>query len=796
MAVRVSPISNIQERDLSYLPQAITEIPYMYVGLFEKGKAFVPQYFNLYENYVVEHGVPTSDHKIGYAVKGRMDNGGNVATVRILGQYGYVPKTGYAITGDGKILGVIRGDETLSISAGSVVSALHLGVSSGVSSTSAYFRSLSLLPSQTINYLKNIISSVAHRPTTQANNYTLKLANNNASIYVERLFQWHIDTLASSASVGIVALTALNSYMSSYSNSYTPTIVSQPVNGQVFDLFKINTVSDGKSSVKLKVGFDNINDKNGTFSMFVRDWNDTDKNPTFLETWNNLSLNPESERYIGEVLGNSIITVAGDGTVSEIGDFPNKSKYIYLTELNDVLPEGITAVPGGFAGYRGYGDSTLSLYEPTLPLKRNQYDTSGQVLPSVFPGVDFTKANVYDFLPKRPINMVQGSLSTYKGFLLYDGLESSSLSAQFLGMNPGAYGSSNYNSSTYVASTTGAYISASNNIVASNKFIVAVMGGFDGLNEEKEISERLDFANKVSGSTTVPTANALESMGYLDFKLAIDAIESPDFVDYKLLFTPSITNRQSIQYAFSMIEARADAFYVPDMVSATADDTALISEAELYDTSYGAVYYPGIKQRDTSSGKYQWYNSSIILSEVMAYNDSVAYPWYAAAGYKRGVVKNAYMAYKTLNKTQRDNLYSNRINAIATFKSQGQNVIVVWGNRTLQKKSSALSDVNIRRMIIEARKFVSSVANRLLFEPNDIELMDQFKRTTTPYFENVKALRGLQDFRVVMDSSTTSPDDRDNNRLNGSIILKPTKSTEEINIGFIITKQSANFDDL
>lgn len=796
MAVRVSPIVNVQEQDLSYLPQAIQEIPYMYVGLFEKGKAFVPQYFNIYENYMAEHGSPSVNFPISFAIKGRMDNGGNVATVRVLGRSGYIPKIGYAITANNVLVGILRSDETLSISAGAVVSSFKLGLSIGISSTSGYFTNLSLVTSDTINYLKNVISSVPYSPTTKDNNFTLSQLNSNNQLYVERLYQWHVNALATSASIGLVALTALNSYLTSYSNSYTPMVVSQPVNGQVYNLFKINTVNDGKSSVKLKVGIDNINDKTGTFSLFVRDWNDTDKNPIFLETWNNLSMNPASERYIGTVVGDSIITVNGDGSTSEIGNYPNKSKYIYLTELNSILPEGVTAVPSGFKGYRGYGDATLAIYDPALPIKRNQYTSTGQVTRNTFPGIDFTKSNIYDFLLMKPINMAQGAQASYKGFLLYDGIENTALSAEYYGMNPGSYNDANYLSSTYVASTTGTYVDEGNNIVASNKFIMAVFGGFDGLSEELRIDERLDFENKVSGTTVVATADPVESMGYLDFKLGIDAIESPEFVDFKLLFTPDITNRQAIQYAFEMIEARGDAFYIPDMVSATADSSALISETDLYDTSYGAVYYPGIKKRDEASGQYKWLKTSIIMSEVFAYNDSVAFPWYAAAGLNRGVVKDAYIAYKKLKKTTRDSLYANRINPIATFASQGQNQIVVWGNRTLQKSQSALSDVNIRRMIIEARKFVTTIAYRLLFEPIDQEIFDQFKRLTEPYFENVRALRGLIEFRVKMDETTTTPDDIDNNRINGKIIIKPTKSAEEINIGFIITRQDANFDNI
>lgn len=795
MATRVSPIVNIQEIDLSYLPQAIAQIPYMYVGQFEKGQAFVPKYFDTYEDYEAEYGRPSSDFKIGYGVQSRMDNGGNVAVVRVLGQSGYVPKNGYALTADGNIVGYIRSNESLSIQSGGVLSAFDLGVSVGVSSTSGYFTNLSLLSTDSQNYIKNIISSTPNSPTTKSNNFTLKTLNSNAEIYVERLYNWDVNVITGGSAVGLVALTASNSYIDSYSNSKTPTIVSQPVNGQVYDLFKINTISDGKSSVKYKVGFSNINDKSGTFSLFVRQWNDTDKSPVYLETWNNLSLNPESDRFIGKVIGNSTYSFSSDGFIMEDGDYPNKSKYIYLTNVNEVLPESVTAVPGGFKGYIGYGDSALGLYECEIPLKRNQYNSSNQVLNSIFPGVDFTKSGIFDFLPKKPVNMVAGSDTVYKGFLLYDGIENTSLSAEFYGMSNASYGSGTYGSMTYSPSTTASYIS-NNSVLAGDKFILALEGGFDGLNDEVTVDQKLDFDNKLDGSALIPTSSEVESVGYLDFKKAIDVISSPDYVDYKLLFTTGVTNRTAIQYAFSMVENRADVFYVPDMVSVTADESELKSETELYDTSYGAVYYPSVKKRDISTGKYLWYDTSIILSEIFAYNDRIAYPWFAAAGFNRGIVKDAYKAYKPLSKPLRDDLYSNRINPIATFNSQGLNNVVVWGNRTLQKADSALSDVNIRRLIIEARKFVSSVATRILFDPIDLNSFDAFKRTTNPYFETIKSLRGLKEFKVVMDSSTTTPDDEDANRINGRIIIKPTKAAEEININFAITRQEANFDEL
>ncbi len=776
MQTRISPIVNVFEKDLSYIPQAVVEVPYMYVNLFEAGKAFVPRFFDTYQDYVAEFGNPSSEYKTGYAVQSAMNNGKNVAIVRILGQNGYIASNAYALTAGNTILGIIRTNMTATVATGGTISSFTLNVDS------AQFKNLSLVKTDNNNYIANIISSTPNVKSTSANNFTLQSATVSGGVYISNLYQFYIDTL-SAVPVGLVSIPSASSFMTNYSNSKSTTIVSNVYNGQTYDLFTINTVADGNESVYYKIAITNINTNSGRFNLLVRDFNDTDKNPVILEQWNDLSLDPTNESFIGSIIGNSIFTVNSDGSISEMGDYPNQSKYIYLTNINTVLPSSITATPGGFKGFVGTNGSGVS--EPAVPIKRNQLDNSGIVNKKISFGIDFSTSNVSDFLKKKSIGLTNGTTTAYKGFLLYDNIEATPLSANYYGTSTGNYNSTAYNSSTY--------ISATSSFVALDNFVVAVAGGFDGFDEEVTTPNKLKFAIQNNGGSLVSTNNVLNSIGYSDFKLAVDVISDVDYVDFKLLFTPSIYQTEAINYALSMVENRGDAFYVPDLISATGDQDTIISYVDNYDSSYAGVFYPGIKQKDTNTGVYNWLDTSIVMSEVFSYNDNVAYPWYAAAGINRGSLDSAYIAYKKLTKTDRDLLYSNNINPIATFSSNGQQTISVFGNATLQKQRSALSDINIRRMLIEAKKFITSVTVKLLFEPIDETLFDRFRRLATPYFDTVKSLKGLQEFSVVMNSSTTTSADVDMNRVNGYILIKPTKFSEVINIGFVITKSGASF---
>ena len=169
--------------------------------------------------------------------------------------------------------------------------------------------------------------------------------------------------------------------------------------------------------------------------------------------------------------------------------------------------------------------------------------------------------------------------------------------------------------------------------------------------------------------------------------------------------------------------------------------------------------------------------------------DNIAFPWFASAGYTRGLV-NAIRARRKLTQEDRDTLYKGRINPIATFNDVGT---VIWGNKTLQIRESALDRINVRRLLLQARKLISAVAIRLLFEQNDDKVRQDFLDSVNPILDSIRRDRGLIDFRVTV---SNTPEDLDSNTLTGKIYLKPTRALEYIDIEFVITPTGASFDNV
>jgi phage tail sheath protein FI len=167
----------------------------------------------------------------------------------------------------------------------------------------------------------------------------------------------------------------------------------------------------------------------------------------------------------------------------------------------------------------------------------------------------------------------------------------------------------------------------------------------------------------------------------------------------------------------------------------------------------------------------------------------VAFPWFASAGYSRGLV-NSVKARLKLTQDERDVLYQGRINPIATFSDVNT---VIWGNKTLQVRESALNRLNVRRLLLQARKLISAVAVRLLFEQNDQIVRQQFLDTVNPILDAIRRDRGLTDFRVTVSSD---PEDIDRNTMSGKIYIKPTRSLEFISLEFVITPTGASFEDI
>lgn len=289
-------------------------------------------------------------------------------------------------------------------------------------------------------------------------------------------------------------------------------------------------------------------------------------------------------------------------------------------------------------------------------------------------------------------------------------------------------------------------------------------------------------ANAASGSTA-----------YTD---AIEILSNQDEYDINMLLLPGIIDGAGGQHgdvytsAINMAEARGDVFVLVDPTRYGDSIAQAINAAIGRNSSYAAMYYPWVQVSDPDLGRYVWLPPSVAMAGVIAFNDYVKHPWYAPAGLNRGGVEDATQAERKLTNADRDRLYRNNVNPIATFPREG---VVVYGQKTLQKKRSALDRVNVRRLLIAAKKYIASSSRYLLFEQNTRETRIKFLSIVEPFLEDIRRKQGLYDFRVIMDESNNTPDVIDRNELRGAIYLKPTRTVEYIILDFFVLPTGAVF---
>jgi phage tail sheath protein FI len=229
---------------------------------------------------------------------------------------------------------------------------------------------------------------------------------------------------------------------------------------------------------------------------------------------------------------------------------------------------------------------------------------------------------------------------------------------------------------------------------------------------------------------------------------------------------------------------------VVDVVGKGSNISTVTSNATTIDNSYVATYWPWLQTIDPDSGQQVWVPTATMVPSVYAFTDAVSAPWYAPAGTNRGVLSNVIRAERNLTQGNRDLLYENNVNSIATFPNSG---IVVFGQKTLQKKLSALDRVNVRRLLIELKSYISQVADTLVFEQNNVVTRNNFLSQVNPYLASVQQRQGLTAFKVIMDESNNTPNVIDNNQLVGQIYLQPTRTAEFIILDFNVLPTGATF---
>ena len=281
-----------------------------------------------------------------------------------------------------------------------------------------------------------------------------------------------------------------------------------------------------------------------------------------------------------------------------------------------------------------------------------------------------------------------------------------------------------------------------------------------------------------------------------DYNNMISLLSNQDDYQFNVLLTPGLFASEAplgssqVTTIINNTMNRGDNIFVADLVPYGSTINAATSAANAKNTSYAASYWPWVQTVDPNTSQLVWVPASTLVAGVYAYNDNVSEPWFAPAGINRGGLSTVVRAEKKLTQANRDTLYTNKVNPIATFPGTG---VVVYGQKTLQTKASALDRVNVRRLLIALKSYIGQIANNLVFEQNTIATRNSFLAQVNPYLESVQQRQGLFAFKVVMDSSNNTPDVIDRNQLVGQIYLQPTKTAEFVYLNFNILPTGVSF---
>jgi hypothetical protein len=281
------------------------------------------------------------------------------------------------------------------------------------------------------------------------------------------------------------------------------------------------------------------------------------------------------------------------------------------------------------------------------------------------------------------------------------------------------------------------------------------------------------------------------------YSQSLKLLANKDEYKYNVLVAPGLIKNStftdhatSINLVINNAANRGDYIAVVDVAGYGSTVNTVTGAASSVDSSFAATYWPWLQTVDPDTGEFVWVPASTMIPAVYAFNDSVSEPWFAPAGLNRGALSNVVRAERKLNNTDRDTLYLGNVNPIATFPNTG---VVVYGQKTLQKKASALDRVNVRRLLIALKEYISNISQFLVFEQNTISTRNQFLSQVNPYLESVQQRQGLYAFKVVMDDSNNTPDVIDRNQLVGQIYLQPTKTAEFIILDFNVLPTGATF---
>jgi hypothetical protein len=629
-----------------------------------------------------------------------------------------------------------------------------------------------------------------------------------------------------------------------YQSPSTPYLVSELRGNKVYKLFKFVSISDGgTANTEVKVSIANLSFNNMTFDVLVRNFFDTDSNPIVIEKFTNCNLDPNSNNFVAKKIG------------STNGEYALLSKYVMIEMADEAPIDAIPCGFEGYT-QREYDSVTNPSPYPVFKTKyffpgetianppfgaptggSNLVESPGDIVRRTYLGFSTQYGIDESFLSYKgrqnpaswvnSVTPVEGAAWNYvsKGFHMDSGATVVTISNSYDTSGQTAFECGVADFRTDPETQENPYY-----FIYSRKYTLCFAGGFDGwdiyreyrTNEDRFQLGQSGFLAGASVSTRYPNATGeglfkrivvenntqdFANTDYYAYLLGILTFANPEATNINVLATASIdyvNNSNLVEETIDMVQfQRADSVYItttPDYNMYTPDSTnpqdIIYSQRAVdnldntgIDSNYTATYYPWILTRDTVNNTQIYLPATGEVCRNLALTDNISFPWFASAGYTRGLV-NSVKARVKLTQEDRDTLYQGRINPIATFSDVGT---VIWGNKTLQIADTALNRLNVRRLLLQARKLISAVAVRLLFEQNDQVVRQQFLDSVNPILDSIRRDRGLYDFRVTVSSS---PEDLDRNTLTGKIYLKPTKALEFIDIEFFITPTGASFENI
>lgn len=618
-------------------------------------------------------------------------------------------------------------------------------------------------------------------------------------------------------------LSDVNHYLEQYKNAVTPWFVSEVkgdgTNLNVYKLFRLHTITDGNTANNLyKISIANVSPDDGRFDLYVRDFNDTDASPKVIETYRNLTMMPGDKNYIGLRIG----------TVD--GNYVLKSKCV-MVEIND---NSMTreCVPCGFLGYpvRTYGDDIKSpnIVYNTVYDKHNIKPKKQYFGMSDITGIDVDLLNYKGVSSSIETDYCAGYTDSFHLDHRLNDLIDREITVD--GDKDTIY----INWSTVEVNMDydipGACINTEEEMMGTmyenkvvRKFTACFYGGFDGWDIYRKSRSNTDefrtnnykgyigvtkgkTFSKISNPELMSLTGTCINSDYYAYLSGAMSFENPEKYGINIFATPGIdyvNNGRLVEDILEMIEeTRGDSIYVvttPDKPFGVSDsieemyspdDVVSNLDASGLDSYYVTTYYPWCKYFDKENSMYVNLPVTRDVVRNMANVDNKKYPWYAPAGTERGTVNCEKSRIYTKLENE-DVLYDGLINPVKTFSKDG---VKIWGNKTVyHNETSPMNRVNVVRMMLYMRKLIIEASRALIFDQNDEALCKEFEGLIKPILNQIKKDRGLTDF--VLETSQT-PEQIDAHELSAKLMVKPTPTLEYIEIEFVVTPTSVDFNTL